>query len=117
MPLMQYSTPAFINDIPANLKKQWSDVIAFWFAQAVKHLKNDFSLPEKNIFFFDELLHPEAEKGTVVPIPWNAYPRKYKLVIANDEDRWYKTEQLYNSDLGDEMMVYYFYKIGSKYQR
>ncbi|HWK03779.1 MAG TPA: hypothetical protein VNS58_09110 [Puia sp.] len=116
MSITKYSTPAYVNDLPNILADQWSAIIDAWFETAIDRLVTYWKLPPDKIFLYNLLRHPEVN-GTATEIPWNAYPRKYTLTFSNEEDKWHRTEMLYNSDLGDEMNTGLFYLVGANYIR
>ncbi|MBK9730410.1 MAG: hypothetical protein IPO83_03825 [Chitinophagaceae bacterium] len=104
MPIQKFSPPAYIQDLNETLKDAWSNIIDNWYKQAIRYLRESHGIP--NPYLFNLLEHPEAENGPVREIPWNGYPRKYKLVFPNQDERWRMTESVVNRDLNGRSTPY-----------
>ncbi|MEO6719020.1 MAG: hypothetical protein ABIN67_01600 [Ferruginibacter sp.] len=93
MPLQRFDTPGLTNDLPDNLKEKWSQLMLKWIIKERQNLPQAY-----RDFFFNELEHPEAENGTVLPITWEGFPRHWVLKYPNDVHmRWQASEKLYSS--------------------
>lgn len=108
MAITKFSPPAFINDLTPELEQKWSIIVQNWFQDAINYLKNPDGFNIKKPFLFSLLDHPEAESGPNTEIPWNGYPRKYKLAILDNNQRWRLTESIVNSDLDGRQLPYFY---------
>lgn len=93
MSLQQFNTPGFADDLPADLKNKWGNLIAAW----IEKERNNLPVPYAR-FFFNELQHPEADNAVVLPITWEGFPRHWLLKYPNAEQtqqRWEASEKLY----------------------
>lgn len=102
-----YSPPANVDDLTDTLKADWSEVVHDWFRAAENRLVNDLGVSMTDVRLFNFIDKPEGISGAVAEIPWNGFPRKYKLVIANEEERWEIVENPVNVDITGRQAGYF----------
>ena len=103
--MFQYSPPANIGDLSDQLKSLWSEEVHGWFVNAAERLAE--SQPSSEIRLFNLVDTPPGASETLADIQWNGFPRKYKLAVADVEERWSSVEQLKNADLTKRQAPYF----------
>src|SRR5262249_15510813 len=113
--ISQFSTPAYVADLPAALRTQWSDEVLRWFNQAKRYLLTDQHVDPADLRLFNLLERPDALSGPRAEIPWNGFPRKLAILWPNDPTkRWERADGTYTADI-DGRRTRYFYRAGSKW--
>ncbi len=91
--ITRFSPPAHIGDVTsADILDHWSTSVLTWFRNA------EGALPADRRFF--NLVDRPIPEGPAQTIPWNAFPRKYALLLPDDvERRWELGERVVTRDL------------------
>ena len=101
----RFAPPANVNDLGDELKSQWSDVVYGWFKAAEARLLE--TLAPQEVRLFNLVDTPDGSAGPRAEIPWNGFPRKYRLAIDNLETRWNTVEKVVNRDLTGRQAAYF----------
>jgi len=97
----RFFTPGRVNDLSnPSMLDVWSERVHGWFLEA----SND--LPSQTRFF--NLLDRPLPPGRPVSIPWNAFPRKFALLLPQDlQKRWEASERIGPCDLFGRQAGFY----------
>ena len=105
--MFEFAPPANVDDLSDDLKSEWSSVVHGWFQSAQARLVDNHGQSPSDVRLFNLVDTPSGASGLTADIPWNGFPRKYRLVFSNEEERWQIVEQPVNADLTGRQAPYY----------